>query len=279
MRLTTIRVHPMKSGGAVELDRVVVHRWGLAGDRRWAVMSPEGVQISGRHFPPVLGVRPRPLPDGGLLLTAAGHPDLAVSPPDPAGAPRVDAGRLGTILVAGEPAARWLTAVLGRPARLAWQPDPTERPIPAGHGGRPGDVTSLADDAPLLLVSQSSMDLLNEWVAAEAVERGEEPAAPLVIGRFRPNVVIGGGEPFAEDGWKRLRIGGVEFHLTEACDRCVLTVIDPETLVLGKEPIRTLSRHRKWDGKTWFGVRIAPSTLDAGATAEIAVGDEVEILG
>lgn len=269
----TIRVHPMKSGGALELRRVAVHRWGLAGDRRWAAVAVDDGLLTAKDHPLLLTVRPTPLPDGGLLLTTPGRPDLAVCPPDPATASRLDAGRVGTVLAAGPAADDWLAAVLGRPARLGWQADPNQRPVLDRHGGRPGDITSLADDAPLLLASRSSLDLLNDWMAGDAVERGEQPPAPLAMGRFRPNVVVGGAEPFAEDGWKRLRIGPIPFHVTEACDRCALTTIDPDSLARGREPIRTLSRHRKWDGKTWFGIRLAPES-----TGEIAVGDEVEIL-
>ena len=49
-----------------------------------------------------------------------------------------------------------------------------------------------------------------------------------------------------------------------------MTTIEPRTLVRGKEPIATLSRHRKWDGKTWFGTRLVP--LGSGL---LRVGDEV----
>ena len=54
------------------------------------------------------------------------------------------------------------------------------------------------------------------------------------------------------------------------CDRCVMTTIDPVTLAGGKEPIRTLARHRRWAGKTWFGIRLAPRS-----TGVISVGDQV----
>lgn len=88
--------------------------------------------------------------------------------------------------------------------------------------------------------------------------------------RFRPNVVIDGDIPFEEDAWPTVRIGDVELRTAEVCDRCVMTTIDPETLATGKEPIRTLARHRRWDGKTWFGTRLVP--LGEG---ELRVGDEV----
>jgi len=53
----------------------------------------------------------------------------------------------------------------------------------------------------------------------------------------------------------------------------VMTTIDPVTLVRGKEPIRTLAKHRRWDGKTWFGVLLVP-VLDGGRGV-VRVGDPV----
>lgn len=97
-----------------------------------------------------------------------------------------------------------------------------------------------------------------------------EGGPSLGMVRFRPNLVIDGEEPFAEDGWPTVRIGDVELRTAETCDRCVMTTIDPETLERGKEPMRTLARHRRWDGKTWFGTRLVP--LGDG---ELHVGDEV----
>ena len=89
--------------------------------------------------------------------------------------------------------------------------------------------------------------------------------------RFRPTVVVdGAAEPFAEDGWRHVRIGEVSFRFAEQCDRCVLTTIDTRTLAGGKEPLRTLARHRQWDHKTWFGIRLVPAT-----TGVIRVGDPV----
>ena len=38
-------------------------------------------------------------------------------------------------------------------------------------------------------------------------------------GRFRPNLLIEGAEPWAEDGWTRLRVGAVEIELVESCTR------------------------------------------------------------
>ena len=86
--------------------------------------------------------------------------------------------------------------------------------------------------------------------------------------------MVSGSAPFAEDSWRAALIGDVPFRATMVCDRCVMTTIDRQSLASAKEPIRTLARHRKWDGATWFGVRLTPELpLPAGAT--IHVGDHV----
>ncbi len=54
-----------------------------------------------------------------------------------------------------------------------------------------------------------------------------------------------------------------------------MTTIDPVTIEGGKEPIRTLARHRRWDRKTWFGTRL----VRTGGGDQLRVGDPVEPMG
>ncbi|MBN9620115.1 MAG: MOSC domain-containing protein, partial [Actinobacteria bacterium] len=97
---------------------------------------------------------------------------------------------------------------------------------------------------------------------------------PVPMIRFRPSVVVEGSEPWAEDGWRRMRIGDARFRVVKGCARCAIPMTDPDTAVRYKEPITTLARHRRWDGETWFGMNLVPD--NPGVT--ISVGDEVEIL-
>ena len=94
--------------------------------------------------------------------------------------------------------------------------------------------------------------------------------------RFRPSVVVAGAPAWAEDGWGGLRIGAVTFRVAKGSDRCVFTTIDPDTAEKGKEPLATLARHRRWDGKVWFCINLIPDAPPPGAT--ITVGDPVTIL-
>jgi uncharacterized protein len=281
-RLVGIAVHALKSARGVPVETAEVEPWGLRGDRRWAVVHPDGRRVGPIEVPAILGVTARAAADGGLRLAAPARPDLGeIEVRPPAGAAldvRPGAFLDVALLVPCEdPAAEaWLSGVLGRPVRLVWLDAPTTRPIAAEHGGTgaPDDVVSLADTGPLLLTSRSSLRRLDDWVAELAVERGEGLPDPLDMRRFRPNVVVDGFEPFAEDGWSGVTIGDVGFRVTEPCDRCSVTLHDPDTLAKGKEPIRTLARHRRRDGLTWFGVRLAPVTR-----GEIRLGDPVVPVG
>jgi hypothetical protein len=274
VHVTSLTAYPVKSLGGVSVEAAAVEARGLRGDRRWAVVDPAGSKVTAREEHALLGLRAEPLDGGGVRLLAADADPIDVTPPRDVAPVPVGFSGQDSARPAGPGADGWLTERVGRPLRLVWQDDATHRPIRPDLGGVPGDRNSLADAAPVHVTSESSLARLNDWVLETAFERGEEPRDPLAHQRFRPNVVVAGGEPFAEDAWSSVRIGDVPFRTTMVCDRCVMTTIDSEDLRSGKEPIRTLARHRKWDGATWFGIRLTPVLpLDPGAT--LKVGDEV----
>jgi uncharacterized protein YcbX len=271
MKLASIHFYPVKSAAGHEVHEAEVQPWGLAGDRRYLITSEHGDILTARDEPSLLACLP--LLDGETLTLTGPHaaplrvvPDAAISTVDMRGTPVA-------LTDCGDAAARWLSELAGRPVRLNWLDDPTRRPVDPAYG-TPEDRVSLADAYPLLLTSNDSLAQLDDWIAKTAAERGEEAPAPLPMHRFRPNVVIDDvGTPFAEDEWKRVRIGEVTFRVTKGCDRCVLTTIDTATYTKGKEPIRTLAKHRRWDGKVWFGINLIPD-----APGRIAQGDSVAIL-
>ena len=200
-----------------------------------------------------------------IELSAPGLDPVVVHEPHDGPRVAVTLSRVGWATGCPAHVDHWLSRALARPARLVWLDDPERRSVSANHGGRPGDPLSLADAAPVLLTTSASLAALNTWLADE---QGHEP---LPMERFRPTLVVDGDlEPFAEDGWQRVRVGDVVLRFAERCDRCVMTTVDLATLRTGAEPTRTLARHRRRDGKVWFGVRLVPE-----AVGEIAVGDPV----
>jgi uncharacterized protein YcbX len=245
---------------------------GLDGDRRWAVLDGEGRTLTTLERATLLGVRAEPTATG-VRLTRAGEV-LEVATPGPE-APTVATtlSRVDRLRTADPDASRWLSRLVGRQVVLVHQGDDLVRSVSAGHGGLPGERLSLADTNPLHLVSESSVDRLRDWVAES---QGEEwLPRDEAVRRFRPNLVVDGEEPFAEDTWHRVRIGAATYRLGELCDRCTMTTVDRDHAT-PQEPNRTLARHRRWDGVTRFGVRLVPELY--GATAQVAVGDEVEVL-
>lgn len=268
MLLRRVNLHPLKSGAILPVERAEVTRAGLAGDRRWMVVRPDGTLLSARRCHDLFRVRAQPVA-GGLRLRV-GEDCVEVAEPEGPSGPAVPVRLHRHDLLAAESAegGAWLSRALGRPVRLVWCDDPTRRPLNPAYS-RPGDHTAFADGYPVTLASLSSLRRLQDWVAEEALERGEEPAE-VPIERFRANLVVDGEEPFAEDGWGAVTVGEVRFRVAKPVDRCVMTTIDPETLATGREPLRTLARHRLFDGVTLFAVQLVPET-----TGTVSVGDPV----
>jgi uncharacterized protein YcbX len=271
LAVTDLYRYPVKSCRGEQRVALPVEPWGLAGDRRWMIVDVYGEVVTAREYPRLVLVTPN-LTGGGIRLTRPGGPDLTVSAPggDELIPVTVWQSRL-LAAPAGAAADAWFSAVTGEPVRLVYLDDPTRR-RPNPDYSRDGDRVSFADGYPLLLATESSLAKLNEAIAAGP--RAAE--GPLPMRRFRPSVVVAGAGPWAEDGWRRLRIGEVTFRAVKGCDRCVLTTIDPDTAATGKEPIATLARTRRWDGKVWFGMNLIPDAPRPGNS--IRVGDPVEVL-
>ena len=271
LAVTDLYRYPVKSCRGEQRVAAPVEPWGLAGDRRWMIVDVYGDVVTAREYPRLVLVTPF-LTGGGIRLAGPGGPDLTVSAPGGDELIPVTVWQSRVLAApAGAAADAWISAVTGEPVRLVYLDDPTRR-RPNPDYSRDGDRVSFADGYPLLLTTDSSLAKLNEAIAA-----GPGAAeGPLPMRRFRPNVVVAGTDPWAEDGWRRLRIGEVAFRAVKGCDRCVLTTIDPDTAATGHEPIATLARNRRWDGKVWFGMNLIPDAPRPGSS--IRVGDPVQVL-
>ena len=274
IRLDALHLHPVKSTAVRAVLHGDVEPWGLTGDRRWMVVDATGECVTAREEHTLLTVTADttatdPGLTSALRLTAPGTEPLDVEVPDGRAVPVTVHGRALEGTAAPTPAGAWFGALLGRDdLRLVHVRTP--RPLNAAYG-RPGEATAFADAYPVTLASAASLRRLRDWVAETALERGEQPGAPLAVERFRPNLVVDGDlEPFEEDRWRRVQVGAVEFRVVKPVDRCVMTTVDPATLERSHEPIRTLAKHRKWDGATWFAVQLVPESR-----GEVRVGDEV----
>ncbi len=258
--LSAIHVFPVKSCAPLAVNRAPVEARGLAGDRRWMICDPAGRFLTARQQPRLTLIRARP---AGVewMLDAPDMPALRLAAAD-------DRARIDAIVWRSAVRARrasadadaWISAFLGLPACFVHMDADTVRAVGSDYG-RPGDEVSFADGFPLLLISQAALDLLNTRLAQ-----------PLPMLRFRPNLVVAGTVPHAEDGWKRIRIGEIAFDVVKPCVRCVLTTVDfsrGEFDVSG-EPLRTLATYRRSEAGITFGQNLIPRGLGT-----LRVGDVV----
>ena len=269
LSLSGIHRFPVKSCRGEAVAEALVEPWGLDGDRRWMVVDDTGAAITAREVNALVLLRPEVTAAGLLLRTPDGR-SWEVERPDGTHQVPVNLWSSHLTAAAADPeAARWLSDLLGVSARLVWLDDPTRRATDPTYSS-PDDRVSLADGFPLLLATEESLAALNDEVLAAAAHGAE----PLTMDRFRPNLVVRGGAAWAEDDWRRVRVGDAVFRAVKGCARCVITTIDPETAERGKEPTATLARLRRWDSGVFFGINLVPD--NAGVT--IRVGEDVEVL-
>lgn len=268
--LHSIHVHPVKAFRARSPREALVEPWGLAGDRRWVLIDAGGKVVTQREQPRMALAAAEILSDGGLRLSAEGSAPVTVPVPDPVGTTTVEIfGAKVEAVLADAAAHAWCSARLGADVRLAHMDDPAVRRPVDPLFARPGETVSFADGYPLLVTTLGSLDALNALIA-----RGDHPdEGPLPMTRFRPNAVVSGTDAWAEDDWSRIAIGDVTFRVAKPCGRCVVTTTDQDTAVRGKEPLRTLARHRRFAGKLVFGQNLVPESRGT-----LHVGDPVTIL-
>jgi hypothetical protein len=262
--LSQLFIYPLKSTKGLSLTRAKVEPLGLEHDRRWMLVRPDGSFVTGREFPSLVLVSAVPT-GAGLRVSAPGLPELEVPVP-PEEAPRLEVTiwkDTCSVARAGPEADRWFSRFLGEPVCLVYVDARMERPVDPTYAA-PEDRVGFADGFPLLLLSRASLEELNRQL----------PRA-VRMENFRPNLVVEGCEPFAEDRWKRLRVGGVELEVVKPCARCVFTTVDPATGLKAPdgEPLRTLARVRRINGKAMFGQNVVVRRLGT-----LQVGDAVEVL-
>ena len=294
-----LNIYPIKSCAEVQVDSATVTPRGFENDRVFQVVS----KVDGawnyctprdKTFEKLFHIKPTFADGGDSLQLSSIHTDkkmavLSVELKDGASTSSLTAATMGgseqPLNDYGDDVASWLVGAAGVDTDLRLvgigkddgfkrcvevNPDqgeelPTTSPIPV----------SLADEAPFLLTTQESLADLNKRLKSAG-------KGTIDMRRFRPNIVISGLKPWEEDSLKRIKIGGVEFHVWQRCGRCTMTTIDRDTLKRCGEPLSTLSTFReRANGQRNFGVHLIPISETIGrddGKNKVSVGNEVEIL-
>lgn len=272
MHLSGLFIHPVKSLRACTVASAEVDALGLVGDRRFLVVDESGRFLTQRTLPRMALVATALAAD---TLTLSAERAGCIVVPRSANPPAT----LRTVSVwkseglqaedCGDPAATWLSDFLGSRCRLVRIGAAFHR-IVQKPTAFPGDIVSFADAFPFLVISEASLTDLNDRLAAQ----GEEP---LPMNRFRPNLVVTGCAPFAEDTWRRFRIGRVIFRAGGPCGRCVVTTTDQLTAERSREPLRTLATYRR-DPDDPTDVNFGQNLLHDTKSGTLRVGDQIEVI-
>ena len=254
--------YPVKSLRGAGLAEVALDARGISQDRHWMLVNPDGLFLSQRKLPRMTLVRTLMVYDH-LTLQAPGMSDL-VLPPESDSDEAVQVKVWGDECLArcvGKDADRWLGEFLQTECRLVYLPGDQLRQVDLDYA-KDGDQTGFSDGFPLLLISEASLQDLNSRMTE-----------PLPMERFRPNLVVSGCESYAEDQWRRIRIGGIEFKIVKPCSRCAITRVNPETAQIGVEPLKTLGSYRREGNNVYFGQNIIHTGV-----GELRLGMDVEVL-
>jgi uncharacterized protein len=267
--LSAIHVYPVKGLKGIELSQARCTDRGIEHDRRWMVVDAADHRFLSQREIPRMATIWTEIAAGMLVLSAPESDSLEIPlAPDP-WAPKVRVqvweSDCDALAVSGE-ADAWLSDCLAIDCRLVYMPDETRRFSNPKYGGE-GKRVGFADGYAYLVIGEASLADLN----ARLAER-KQPAVPM--NRFRPNLVVSGAEPYAEDGWKRIRIGEAIFAAGKPCGRCQVTTTDQTTgEVTGPEPLATLATYR--DSKE-FGTMFGMNLVSEKA-GRVRVGDAAHI--
>jgi uncharacterized protein len=265
-RLAGLFIHPVKSAAGFACDTAQLGPHGLLHDREWMIVDANGRCITQREEARL-----------ALLTTAIRAGQLLLSSPQGAG-PALDLqheGERREVQVwnarcagfdAGPTATQFLSEWLGRPLHLVRFDTRRARLSNADWTQGRAVSTLFSDGYPLLVLSQASISDLAARVGHA-----------LPVQRFRPNLLLDGVAPYAEDEAQQLVLGEVRIQLTKACTRCVITTIDHQQGArTGDEPLATLKTYR-YDAALRGAVFGRNAYTTAGTGTWLRRGDAVEL--
>ena len=259
-------VYPVKSTRAIPKTHVRLSSTGLEWDRHWMAASPNGVFMSQRTQPRLARVATEIGPDA-LTLRAPDQQPLTV-PLQPVGSTQSAEVWKDSItaLDQGDAAARWLTQALGMDARLLRISPVLDRHAKAEYAGPTTAPVSFTDGFPILVVNLASLAHLNSQMPE-----------PVPLERFRPNIVLEGLEPFAEDHIDALEFGAITLRLVKPCTRCVITSTDQRTGEPSTNPLPVLRQFRF--NRELMGVTFGENAVIAAGVGEtLAIGDTCRVI-
>ncbi len=266
MKLTNISVFPIKSAKGFSLENTIIENMGIPYDRSFAIIGADDKIITARENPLLLTIQTK-IENGQIELSSAGKESIHLVLDELPQNNSISVGIFSDFTNAipiNHPVNDWLSSILQQPVKLVKTDPGSLRKMKEKYAPTNQEVIRFCDLAPIHLISKSSLDDLNLKLDQ-----------PVTATRFRPNFLIDGAEPYAEDHWKSIQIGDFVFDVGMKTMRCNLLTIHPETAERNpnQEPLRTLSKIKKNGNEVSFGIYLIPRKLGV-----VKKGDTVTIL-
>eukprot|EP00262_Sarcandra_glabra_P006773 TRINITY_DN19323_c0_g1_i1.p1 TRINITY_DN19323_c0_g1~~TRINITY_DN19323_c0_g1_i1.p1 ORF type:complete len:311 (+),score=39.71 TRINITY_DN19323_c0_g1_i1:92-1024(+) len=289
-KISSIFVYPIKSCRGIPVTQAPITSTGFRWDRQWLVINSRGRAYTQRVEPKLALVEvelPREAFNEDWKPTNSSYLVLR--------APRMDTLKVslsrtcettngvsvwewsGSALDEGAEASKWFSNYLEKPSRLVrFNTESETRAVDPNYAQ--GYKTMFSDGYPFMLISQGSLNALNERLKV-----------PLPINRFRPNILVDGCEPYSEDLWTVIKINKFTFNGVKLCSRCKVPTINQDNGITGTEPTETLMMFRsdkvlrptrKQRGQVYFGQNLVcvESLSKSGKGMVIKVGDPIYVL-
>lgn len=262
LQVSELFIYPVKSLSGIPVKEALVTERGFQHDRRWMLIDEHNMFITQRDYPELALLQVSILEDN--LLIQHKHSGKSIHIPfhhekkEPISVTVWDDTCHAETI--SDEIDSWFSEMLTFKCRLVYMPDDVRREVDKNYAND-NEITGFADGYPFLLIGQASIDHLNTLLEY-----------PLTVQRFRPNIVFTGGIPHEEDIMSHFTINDIDFYGVKLCARCVITTVNPETGVKGKEPLRTLASYRLTGNKILFGQNL----LHKGSGV-LSTGDIIQI--
>jgi uncharacterized protein len=259
-KILDILIYPVKSLGAYHQEKSYASTQGLEYDRKWMLLDDEGHMLTQREIHHLCLFNT--LIDENNILVRYKENSLKFGMDD------LTNVKIKTkvwddqaeLTIANERVNHWFSNQLSKNVKIGYLEKENDRVHHSSYLSGPQAV-SLADGYPYLILGTASIDFLRKK-ASQAIS----------YDRFRPNIVIESEIPHEEDAYTEFQIGDAIFKNVKPCVRCMVPSINQNTAVISKEPLKTLSKYRKFGAKIDFGtlaICIKPGWISKSDTVQM----------
>ena len=260
MKIVSLTEYPVKSLPGIARQSAVVNPRGLGLDRRYMLVDSDNRFLTQRSLPQLTQFN---VAIGDELTFSLKGSKQSISVLNKPVGSKLNVSiwqDSSSAVEVNSELSNWFSEQLGQPVKLVFMQDNDVRNLDTEYS-QPGDQVGFADGYPILITTECSLNELNKRLKH-----------PILMDRFRANIVLDGDKPFAEDDWQEMTIGDVVLRVAKPCARCQVITTDQRTGERYPEPLTALSEFRKKDYKVLFGMNVIPETF-----GNISVGSQVKI--